>query len=401
MSIPQSGLTLCAVTTTACLWALAATPAPAADDTPLSSAATALRAPVLGPRQDRVPTIAPVAEPVSIDPAAGGARGTMIMVHGGGWAGHSGPARDQLLKNPGSLFVARGWRVVSIDYSEGGAGLQDVLDAAGTELARKSSDGPLCMYGESAGAHLAILAAARLPAVDCVIGVGTPTDLVLYQAEAAASSDGRVHLAASQIKRFFGSTFAETAPWELAPVAAGIRADIMLVREADDAIVTPAHAANFQAARPTTQIIDIEAGDARDPSTSFIHGTASAIGRARYASALGSFADRTVAARDAERLARRTGCPRVTRSLAQAGPAGLRNALRCLARRTSGRRPVIGAWQQTSVTVRGEVNAARIWASLRGFSSGRSALAATAARRARVIVKPGERSRVTFRATRR
>lgn len=170
----------------------------------------------------------------------------------------------------------------------------------------------------------------------------------------------------------------------------------MLVRETDDAIVTAAQAARFQAARPTTQIVDIEAGDARDPSTSFIHGTASAIGRARYASGLGSFADRAVAARDALR----TGCPRATRSLGQAGPRGVRSARGCLARRT-GARPVTGAWQQTSVTMRGEVSAARVWAYLRPFRSGRTELAATADRRARLIVRTGERSRVTVRATRR
>lgn len=153
-----------------------------------------------------------------------------------------------------------------------------------------------------------------------------------------------------------------------------------------------------QAARSTSQVVDIGAGDARGPSASFIHETASAIGRARYASGLGSFADRAVATRDAERTALRTGCPPATRSEGQAGPRGVRNALRCLARRT---RPVTGAWQQTSVTMRGEVSPARIWPYRRRLRSGRTALAATASRRARLIVRTGERSRVTVRATRR
>ena len=43
----------------------------------------------------------------------------MILVHAGGWAGHDGYAQSELLKNPGDLFLARGWRVVSIDYEEG------------------------------------------------------------------------------------------------------------------------------------------------------------------------------------------------------------------------------------------------------------------------------------------
>ena len=36
------------------------------------------------------PAVAPVAEPLSADPVGVAPRGTMIMVHGGGWAG---PAR--------------------------------------------------------------------------------------------------------------------------------------------------------------------------------------------------------------------------------------------------------------------------------------------------------------------
>jgi hypothetical protein len=50
--------------------------------------------------------------------------------------------------------------------------------------------------------------------------------------------------------------------------------------------------------------------------------------------------------------------------------------------------------------MRGEVNAARIWRSLRATRSGRRALAATAKRRAKVTVSTGARSRVILRATR-
>lgn len=398
---------LAVLSSAAWLAAVAAPPASAEVTTaahrPASSTAdtTQVMAPLVARRPEAVPLPPPVVAPVSVDPQGAPARGTMIMVYGSGWSGHSGYAQDQLLKNPGSLFLARGWRVVSIDYDDGGDGLQDVLNATGAELARKSSDGPVCIYGESSGAHLALLAASRLSAVDCVIGVGTPSDLVLYQAEAQASSDPRVHLVAGQINRFFGSTLAETAPWELAPVARGIRADVMLLHEADDELVTAAHAERFRAERPTTQVIELEAGDKNDPGTRFIHGTASTAGRAQYASAVGSFADRAVAARDAERVAVRTGCPQVTRSLTHSSVATLQNALRCLTRSDAGQPASSGRWQQTSVKLRGEINAARVWASLRGFKSGRRALAAAAARRAKVIVEMSDRSRVTLRATRR
>lgn len=369
---------------------------------PQADAALPFRLPVLRPKPAPAPVIAPVAGPISADPAGGTARGTVIMVHAGGWAGHDAYAQDQLSKSPGNLFVERGWRVVSIDYEDGTDGLQDVLDAAGAELARKTGDGPLCIYGESSGAHLALVAASRLRAIDCVVGFGTPTDLTLYQSEGSISADARVRLVVSQISRFFGTTTAESAPWNLVSLAPSIHADVLLVHEAGDAVVPPIHTARFRAARPTTQTVELEAGDPADPSTDFMHGTISEVGRARYASAIGSFADRAVAARDAERSAAGTGCAQVNRSIAEATLPGLRSALRCLARKDAASlRAGTGSWQRTSVKMRGEVSAARIWAYLRGTRSGRRALVAAARRRAEVIVRTGDRSRVILRATRR
>ena len=52
------------------------------------------------------------------------------------------------------------------------------------------------------------------------------------------------------------------------------------------------------------------------------------------------------------------------------------------------------------MNMRGEVNAARLWGELRTTQSGRRALAATAARRARLAVRIGDPSRVVLRATR-
>ncbi|HUR86019.1 MAG TPA: hypothetical protein VMY78_11795 [Solirubrobacteraceae bacterium] len=367
---------------------------------PHADAALPFRLPSLS-KPAPVPVIPPVAEQISIDPTTGPARGTVIMVHAGGWAGHDAFAQDALTKSPGNIFLERGWRVVSIDYEDGTDGLQDVLNAAGAELARKSTDGPLCIYGESSGAHLALVAAARLRAVDCVIGLGAPTDLALYQSEGSVSADARVRLVASQISRFFGTTLEQTAPWNLVALAPTIHADVLLMHEADDSVVSPVHALRFQAARPTTQIVSLEAGDPSNRSNDFMHGTVSDIGRAHFGEAIGAFADRAVAARAAEREAAATGCSSVSRSLGEVGLSGLKSGLRCLARKdTAALRAAGGSWQQTSVKMRGEVNAARIWGSLRGTRSGRRALAAAAKKRAKVLVQTGDRTRVTLRATR-
>ena len=363
------------------------------------AAAAPINLPLLKPKP--APAVAPVAAPITADPTGVAARGTMLMVHAGGWAGHDAHAQRLLMDRPGALLLERGWRVVSVDYEEGAAGLQDVLDAAGSELTRIGDGGPVCIYGESAGAHLALVAAERLRAIDCVIGLGTPTDLPLYTQEAATSLDARLKLVASQITRLLGATVDALAPWNPVTLAPKIRADVLLVREGDDDMISPEHDARFRAARPTTQFVGLEPGSRSDPSTSFVHGTVSETGRAQYAAAVGSFADRAVAAHAAERVGARTGCSGVGRSLTEIGLTALRAALRCLARKDVGARGAASrSWQRTSVTLRGEVNAARIWRSLRATKSGRRALSAAARRRAKVTVRPGDRSRIVLRSTR-
>jgi hypothetical protein len=131
-----------------------------------------------------------------------------------------------------------------------------------------------------------------------------------------------------------------------------------------------------------------------------MHGTVSPAGRAQYAAAIGAFADRAVAAHAAERDAAQTGCAQVSRSLGEIGLGPLKGALRCLALRDAqAKKSGTRGWQQTNIKLRGEVNAARIWASLRSSRSGRRALAAAALRRAKLLVQTGDRTRVTLRST--
>ena len=343
-------------------------------------------------------TVAPVAASSTADPPVGSARGTMILVYGGGWAGHSARRAQALMTAPGELFRQRGWRVVSIDYEAGTAGLLNLVDAARDELARKTGGGPLCIYGESSGAQLALVAASQLRWIDCVVGVGAPTDLALYESEGRSDADPRVRQVAERMSAFFGTTPDALGPWSPVMLAPAIRADVMLVRERDDALVGPEHAARFQALRPTTQLVTLEAGDAADPSTQFVHGTVSEAGRARYASAIGSFADRAVAAHVAEHIAAHAGCAKVRRSVAEVGPRGLLSALRCLARSDARLRLAApGPWERSILNMHGEVNAGRVWASLRRTTSGRRALVASTGHRASITVRTGDPSGVVVR----
>jgi hypothetical protein len=205
------------------------------------------------------------------------------------------------MANPGRLLLALGWRVVSIDYAEGAAGLDDVLHAIDSEAARKTGLGPLCLYGESAGAHLALIAASRRRSVDCVAGLGALTDLPLYERDAETSSDGRAGLVAGRIRRFFGTTRAALAPWSPVSVARSIRADVLLMHEAGETVVAATQGTRFQAVHPATRVVELEAGDPADASTTFMHGSVSTHGRAQYAAAIERLAEHAVTARRAER----------------------------------------------------------------------------------------------------
>jgi acetyl esterase/lipase len=338
------------------------------------------------------PVVAPVAAPLSADPA-GAVSGTLVMIHAGGWAGHDAWAQSQLMQRPGALFARRGWRVVSIDHHAGTPGLQDVLDAAGSELARRSGSGPLCLYGESSGGHLALVAASRLRAIRCVIAVGAPTDLPLYGDEAAAGADPLVKLVAHQVTRFFGTTLPELARWNPVDLAPSIDADVMLMHERDDPIVSASHASRMQSVRPTTEVVALEAGD---HAARFIHGTVSGAGQARYASAIEAFADRAVTARRAERAAARTRCAHASRSLREVGLRRLEAALRCLARRRPpSRRARAARWTVTRVAMRGEINAARVWSTLRATRNAPEALSALGRGRATITIRLAERSQIT------
>ncbi len=365
----------------------------------LSIAATGLAgllSPIIGPS---TPPPAATPSPALAAAPAASAHGTMLMVHGGGWTGPGPKAQAALMTMPGEVLSGRSWRIVSVDYHSGSAGLQDVIDAAGAELASPAG-GPLCIYGESAGAQLALVAASRLSGVDCVVAMGPPADFEAYQAEVRASNDSGRQIIAAQMAAVWGQTPEERAPNDPVKVANSIRGDVLIMREGDDALIPIEQVENFIAARPTTERMELQSAGG-DLSQFYLHGTLSEAGRAQYRATLGAFVDRATAADAAEAAAARTGCKGVTKSVTQGGVSRVQSALRCLARndRLAKRAGAKGA-KTLSKRVRGEVNAARTWNLLRASTSGRRALAALAAGRAKTTVRPGSPNRVTLQVRR-
>jgi len=346
------------------------------------------------PQPQRVPEQPLVSTPSPV-------RGTMLMVHGGGWTGPAPMAQKALMTMPGETLTQRNWRTVSVDYKAGSAGLQDVIDAAGAELS-KPTGGLLCIYGESAGAQLALVAASRVTGVDCVIAFAPPADFEEYQAEVGRSDDGDRRIIAGQIASVWGSTPEDRSPGDPVKVARAIAGDVLLLRQADDPLIPIEQIDNFVAARPTSQRAELESAPGSDLSGFYLHGTFSDNGRNQYRAQIGSFVDREAAAYAAEREATRTGCKGVTRSLSLSGRERVQAALRCLARNDRlARRAGVARAKTLSRRVRGEVNAARAWTALRASTSGRRALAALAAGRASTTLRSGDPSRVTLTVRRR
>src|SRR3954454_24430436 len=112
------------------------------------------------------------------------ARGVVVLVHGGGWAGPDQQRQWNIDWWPGRIFRAARWSTVAIDYAAGKDGLASVSAALSAALA-SAPHGRACVYGESAGGHLALLAAAQLPALGCVIALRAPPALERWRDDAA------------------------------------------------------------------------------------------------------------------------------------------------------------------------------------------------------------------------
>jgi hypothetical protein len=178
------------------------------------------------------------------------------------------------------MFRAAGWSTASIDYAAGQAGLASVSEQLTAAMARTPGR-PVCAYGESAGGHLALLAAAALPGLRCVITLGAPTDLERWRDDAAV--EGR-----TASLGVYGETVVPTfgggpidPRWEPAAQAARVRARVLLIGQDDDQVLPIAGQLEaFTDAQPRAEVDVTPPGDAADPYQRYLHGTLSPSARA-------------------------------------------------------------------------------------------------------------------------
>jgi hypothetical protein len=97
-------------------------------------------------------------------------------VHGGGWI------YDEhgyfMATRPTAARYAREYRTFTVGYGPGGRSVGDVAAAYDRVRAIVGPDHPICVSGESAGGHLAMML-AQTRDVACTISAGGPSDLAV------------------------------------------------------------------------------------------------------------------------------------------------------------------------------------------------------------------------------
>jgi dienelactone hydrolase len=171
----------------------------------------------------------------TVQPPSGESRGVVVFFHGGGWLGGS---EYVVASRPASnRYAAAGFTVLNVDYT---TGAQSVADAyAWYEYARSIADGkPVCVAGESAGGHLALMVAGEYESVGCVIAEAPPTDLETFPEPARGL--------AAQI--FGEGNLRANSPVYHPARSASTR--ILLVAADHDTVVPSSQANEYKAVRP-------------------------------------------------------------------------------------------------------------------------------------------------------
>jgi acetyl esterase/lipase len=193
----------------------------------------------------------------------GPVRGTMLLVHGGGWQDSRGGVNSARYSEstPALTLRAEGWRVVDISYTQGyrpGAKpdplpmLRDVV--AFYDQIRSAFGGPVCAYGQSAGAHLSAMLAVERPTLTCAVLDASPTDLPSL-ARAADSP------AVGLIRHTFGSNPSTLAQWSPArDWRPTIHTSVFATFGANDPVVPPQQGDALHAVDPKANVAVLPGG---------------------------------------------------------------------------------------------------------------------------------------------
>jgi acetyl esterase/lipase len=197
----------------------------------------------------------------------------MILIHGGGWyiTGHNALAAERPFAN---AWRSRGWTTVNIDYRACQSSVGDVVHMYDLVRANVGPNVPICLQGESAGGHLALMVASARPDVACVSVAGTPTDLAYIAkqgANEAAAGNGAPGIAkgSAKTRNYAIAAFGKANLGTSSPTtyAHNIRARVLIATAAGDELIPYGQAEELASAiaegnsNPYVDIVRMAPGD--------------------------------------------------------------------------------------------------------------------------------------------
>jgi acetyl esterase/lipase len=173
----------------------------------------------------------------------------VVMIHGGGWRS-VGPRAVAGITADRPRLRSWGYRTDVVRYRAFRHAFPDVLAAYDALRRRVGRDTPICAYGASAGAQMALMLAIRRPEVACVISRAGPTELQRLPAWLRRRA-----------RKAFGRRLAR---WS--PAAYRLFVPILLEHATDDRIVPFGQMAAMHRVAPRSEALALNPGAAR-----FVH----------------------------------------------------------------------------------------------------------------------------------
>lgn len=193
-------------------------------------------------------------------------RAVVVLIRGGGWTGPS-PSTMRAQHGAAVALQDQGFATVEPDYRSGIRGYRDLL-ARYDQTRKRFPSQRICLFGQSAGGHLALLIAEERRDVACVVSQAGPTDLTTL-AEQTSEPTGRWAAEA------FGS--GRLARFSPVRRAARIDAAVLQIAAENDRYVPVAQVRELQPRLRRGRLIVLPPG-----GTTFVHSKvdADALGRA-------------------------------------------------------------------------------------------------------------------------
>jgi acetyl esterase/lipase len=170
---------------------------------------------------------------------AGHPHGVVLVIHGGGWV-DVGPGQLDFGNVEAERWVRAGWATANLDYRACAQSLPDVVRLHDAIRERIGGRTPIVVVGESAGAQLALVLAARRPrSIAAVIGRAPPTDpdgLAAGQAydPRTGAMDSPLPAQLADSWRIFAADLPAATPLALVP---DITARVLVARSRTDPLI--------------------------------------------------------------------------------------------------------------------------------------------------------------------